>query len=128
MISKRFRKAEAVLAVFEAMYHDQCEASARCYSNCREQGFVLSLFSWEELRGGKVREYDAKGATGVSVAFSEHRSSDSIVLYTIPGFTENLTDESYLNARSFKHDDYVGAAKAIWKILTNKSNRLEKKA
>jgi hypothetical protein len=125
-ITKQFRKAAAILAAFEDMYGEQCEAHASCYSNGREQGFALTIFHWEEyseaIDGFEAFDADVAKAP-VTMLFSEGRSSDAIMVYEVQGLHESLTDEAYANAHSFHPDEYTKAAEYMWKRLTAKERR-----
>lgn len=125
MITKSFRKAAAVLAAFEDKYGEACEANVGCYSNCREQGFALTIFHWEEYNEeiDGFEAFDADIAVQVTMLFSEGRNSDAIVVYEVRGLHETLTDEAWKNAHSFRPDEYTKAAEYMWKRLTAKEHR-----
>lgn len=126
-LDKRFKKAEAVLAVFEDQYGDSCDGTVRCFSNCREQGFVISLSSWQERKGRRFRPIPARMIDTVSVAFSEARSSDGIVIYRMEGQKEMPDGDEWESAEYFSYDEYARAAKRIWALLTADCNRQPKK-
>lgn len=79
-------------------------AHFECFDNCREQGYVMHVYS----------EHVSHALT---IAFSENRNSDDIVvyLYTDTAFPQNLpaTDADWKNKRYFRYEDYGRAAAFI---------------
>lgn len=122
---KRFSLAvaDAVLALCEALIpeHDKHLADTfyvECYSNGREQGYVLC--------GHTVR-----------VAFSQYRGSDSIVVY-VGGRNDlhgSLDDRIYKGRRTFDESDIYLAAELIveelrkdtWFVEQDKKVQAERK-
>jgi hypothetical protein len=117
-IQKTYEKAEAVLAVFEAIYGDRCDAFAGTYRNGREKGFSLEIWKFDR----DLDEWQDTCCLGRYTAiFSEFRRSDNIVVYVGRTAWDTLTDEMYADAKFFGPDAYVSAARYIWKKLTARS-------
>lgn len=79
-------------------------AHFECFDNCREQGYVMHVYS-EHV------------PDDLTIAFSENRNSDNIVvyLYTNTAFPQNLPaeDSDWGNKRYFSPEDYDRAAAFI---------------
>jgi len=75
-----------------------------CFDNCREQGFVLKVFSYSL---GDIQ----------FIAFSENRNSDEIVVYCYKNarFPQNLpaTDADWADKKYFGPDKIDDAARYI---------------
>lgn len=61
------QKADLVLHILDVMDTKNMELSVQAYSNCREQGYAITMFGGDK----RIKK----------VAFSQCRNSDSIVVY-----------------------------------------------
>lgn len=83
------------------------EASFEVFENCREQGFRIC--NYED--NPKVK----------TIAFSENRNSDEIVIYCSKeheNSTFNYSKGFWDSAKYFKYDNFSGAVDYIIKLLT----------
>jgi hypothetical protein len=89
------------------------------FDNCREQGYVLKV----SPLGQPVT---------LNIAFSEHRSSDDIVVYVYHNtrHPSNLpaTDEDWKNVRLFRYDELTAAAGFILTVATSYVSLMPRKA
>lgn len=99
--------ADAVLAlVVQRLQEDDSDDTVYLgsYQNGREQGHTLT--------------YRGRGRS-VWVAWAEHRSSDSIVVYADKNNPmQGLSDEAYKNAASFGPDELIKAADHVVSVIT----------
>lgn len=85
------------------------EASFEMFENCREQGYRICNYNIADKP--KIQ----------TIAFSEHRNGDSIVVYASSRheeYTFGYSDEFWENAKYFKYDDFDGAVEFIIEMLT----------
>lgn len=99
--------ADRVLSFVRELLDEDTDVFVERYVNCREQGYALSRGPLDTYR---------------KVAFSEHRNSDQIVVYSgsRDSFTFNTnipTDETYDKARYFPYGHELDAAKHILQWL-----------
>jgi hypothetical protein len=75
-----------------------------CFDNCREQGFVLQVWS--------TRDYKSR-----FIAFSENRNSDDIVVYCYSqvAYPSNLPDDDWKDNKYFNPNSVDEAAQYILK-------------
>ena len=84
-------------------------ASFECFDNCREQGYVLSIFGI--------------GLKGIHIAFAQQRNSDEIVTYVYENvaFPSNLPQDEtdwLANRKFFRYDEVDKAAQYILDVAT----------
>lgn len=78
------------------------------FENCREQGYRILWWS-----------HDNVGETH-TIAFSENRNSDDIVVYHSEDYEEyafGYSDKFWDSAKYFRYDDYEGAVDYIYSIM-----------
>lgn len=108
MIYKKTKVADAVLAVFQALYDsEERNFGVEPYMNGREAGWKIT--DWNVNR---------------SAVFAENRNSDDIVVYVGDGFLHftmqgNIPDEeTYQKRKFFNWNDFTGAADYIYNFLS----------
>jgi len=72
--------------------------SVGAFENCREQGLVL-----------KVSKYEESMIKQATIAFSENRNSDDVVIYhnyRSDGFKNQYSEEFWSNRKLFSYDAY----------------------
>ena len=107
MIYKTFTRAEKILKMFTKKFKNDSENfSIRCYENCREQGYKISIY----------------GIGGLEMVFSEHRSSDYTVVYMQKSFF-GLSDEDWDSAKYFEHNKEVEVVDYIYETLLKFKNK-----
>lgn len=126
MLTKSYRKAQAVLMAFEDMYGDVVRGDVSFYSNCREQGFAITFYDWDACEGDSWVVKQCPPSQRVTALFSENRNSDDIVIYLVPAFQPMPTDEEHKARELFSPNEYSQAAKYIWNRLTRNGVVVEK--
>lgn len=76
-----------------------------CFENCREQGFMLHISNF--LSNEEYKQ--------ISVAFSENRNSDDIVVYYSNKYESggNYSDEFWNNRKFFRYNEHYQASEYI---------------
>jgi hypothetical protein len=87
----------------------------------------MSLFDNGREQGFQIRYYSEDGKSEFLIAFSEHRSSDDIVVYndSIADFSYIYTDKFWGSARHFRFDKFIEAVEYIYSVM--KENYKKKK-
>ena len=83
------------------------EAGVEMFENCREQGYRICVY------GDKKTDVQ-------TIAFSENRNSDDIVIYHSPKHEEyafGYSDEFWSNKKYFRYNDFEGAVNYIFELL-----------
>lgn len=79
------------------------------FENCREQGYRICNYNWNDEP--RVQ----------TIAFSEHRNRDSIVIYHSSKHEEyafGYSEEFWDNAKYFRCEDFSGAVDYIVELIT----------
>ncbi|AFQ96454.1 hypothetical protein [Bacillus phage vB_BceM_Bc431v3] len=85
----------------------EVEGHIEMFENCREQGYRICLHTFG---GDKVK----------TIAFSEHRSSDDIVVYHSMDHEEyafGYSEKFWESSKHFRYNDYEGATEYILDLL-----------
>ena len=85
-----------------------------CFNNCREQGYVLHIYSTDYDNEERTR-------TDFHIWAHEHRNSDDIVVRWQTEYPQNgmFNEETYRERTiCFKYDDYQKAANYIHELVT----------
>jgi len=83
------------------------EGHIEMFENCREQGYRICLHTFG---GDRVK----------TIAFSEHRSSDDIVVYHSMDHEEyafGYSEKFWESSKHFRYNDYEGATEYIIDLL-----------
>jgi len=83
------------------------EGHIEMFENCREQGYRICLHTFG---GDRVK----------TIAFSEHRSSDDIVVYHSMDHEEyafGYSEKFWESSKHFRYNDYEGATEYILDLL-----------
>ena len=84
------------------------DAGVEMFENCREQGYRICLYG--HLDNGSVK----------TIAFSQNRNSDSIVVYHSTSHEEypfGYSDEFWNSSKYFSYDDFKGAVDYIFELV-----------
>ena len=86
---------------------EEIDGHVDMFDNCREQGYRLVIYPKNSKN--KVK----------TIAFSENRNSDEIVVYSSNVFESGLpySEDFWKSAKFFKCKDYEGAKEYIIKLL-----------
>jgi hypothetical protein len=106
-ITGRFNVAETLLEmVLIDPRSSRVEGYVAMFDNGREQGY-------------RIMHYVGNGMTK-TIAFSENRNSDDIVVYSSNDFEDSnggYSEAFWDSARYFRYDNYVGAVDYIYSIM-----------
>ena len=114
-------QAQAVLAALEALSEDNAdgiEVSVKQFDNCREQGYVVELDSYQDTYVvGEQKHW---------FAFAEHRNSDDIVVYDNVGPYRGLDSVDWSRCKQFRYGCFTEAATYIYEgIKSNVRKQLQ---
>lgn len=85
----------------------QVEASVEMFENCREQGY-------------RICNYDYNKNDVRTIAFSENRNSDSIVVYHSKNHEEyafGYSDDFWSSRKFFDYNNFEGAVDYIFELM-----------
>ena len=110
MISKsKIAYAEKILEMItNDKRAEMIDAGVEMFENCREQGYRICLYG----------SYDDGGVR--TIAFSEHRNSDDIVVYHSSKHEEypfGYSDEFWANKKGFRYGEYDEAVDYIFGLV-----------
>jgi hypothetical protein len=101
----RFEVAERLLyMVLNDTRSDKVEGYVGMFENGREQGY-------------RIMHYKGVGMSR-TIAFSENRNSDDIVVYSSDDYEQgDYSEKFWQSARYFRYDNYIGAKEYIYSIM-----------
>jgi hypothetical protein len=106
-LTGRFKVAQELLdGVLSDPRQGQVEGYVAMFENGREQGY-------------RIVHYEG-GGQSKTIAFSENRNSDDIVIYKSDDFEDNnghYSDAFWGSRRFFRYDDFQGAIDYIYDIM-----------